>query len=200
MTSLSLQPEYNSIIFRDTISIIASFFETPFLKIRAESKMGCGGSKGNTPNSKFVVEHNAKDYDDLIYLANKREIKVTIQASTKAGIAAGLAVMGGVLVAGPIGAAVGGAVGTVMAVGMSRNTVGLNKLLEDTPREQRGDVVKLFTEAFRDEFQDTIQGNPELKFLLRGGTPISVVRYMVERDIIKDQNVKKLDGILTKIT
>mmetsp|Transcript_9211 Transcript_9211/g.13116 ORF Transcript_9211/g.13116 Transcript_9211/m.13116 type:complete len:170 (+) Transcript_9211:231-740(+) len=168
--------------------------------------MGCGGSKDaakpTTATAEIVAakaEYNEKDYADLIYLANKREIKVTIQTSTKAGIVAGLAVMGGTLVAGPVGAAVGGAMGTAMAVSMSKNVVGLNKLLEDTPREKRGDIVKLLSEAFREEFTDTINGNPELKLLLRGGTPISVVRYMVEKDIIKDENAKKLDGILTRI-
>eukprot|EP00521_Asterionellopsis_glacialis_P009695 CAMPEP_0195287662 /NCGR_PEP_ID=MMETSP0707-20130614/4634_1 /TAXON_ID=33640 /ORGANISM="Asterionellopsis glacialis, Strain CCMP134" /LENGTH=169 /DNA_ID=CAMNT_0040347439 /DNA_START=33 /DNA_END=542 /DNA_ORIENTATION=+ len=169
--------------------------------------MGCGGSKEatkptvvNAIPSNADGEYNQKDYDDLLYLANKREIKVTINTSTKAGIVAGLAVMGGTLVAGPVGAAVGGAVGTAMAVSMSKNVVGLNQLLNDTPQEKRREIIMLFSEAFREEFTETINGNPELKLLMRGGTPISVVRYMVEKDIIQDENAKKLDGILTRIS
>jgi len=133
-------------------------------------------------------------------LANKREIKVTIQASTKAGLAAGLSVMAGTLVAGPVGAAVGGAIGTAMAVGISKNVVGLNQLLEDTPPNKRGEIVKCFRESFKEEFLETINDNPELKLLLRGGSPIGVVRYMVEKDIIQSEQAKRLDGILTKIT
>ncbi|CAJ1952093.1 unnamed protein product [Cylindrotheca closterium] len=166
--------------------------------------MGCGSSK---PSNSAVVqaqidsgEYDAKDYEDLIYLANKREIKVTIQTSTKAGLAAGLSVMAGTLVAGPVGAAVGGAVGTAMAVGMSRNVVGLNKLLQDTPPKKRGQIIQCFTESFKEEFMDTINGSPELKLLLRGGSPIGVVRYMVEKDIIQNDQAKRLDGILAKVT
>ena len=168
--------------------------------------MGCIGSKashiarGSIDEQSDGNSYNEQDYDDLIYLANKREIKVTIRTSTKAGIVAGLAVMGGVIVAGPVGAAVGGSIGTAAAVSMSRNVVGLNKLLEDTPVEKRGEVVKIFTESFQEEFKDTIENNAELKLLMRGGTPISVVRYMVERDIIQSEHAKKLDGIMTKVS
>mmetsp|Transcript_30453 Transcript_30453/g.73035 ORF Transcript_30453/g.73035 Transcript_30453/m.73035 type:complete len:119 (+) Transcript_30453:77-433(+) len=116
------------------------------------------------------------------------------------GLAAGLSVMAGTLVAGPVGAAVGGAVGTAMAVGMSRNVVGLNALLEDTPENKRGEIVQCFRESFKEEFMDTINGSPELKLLMRGGSPIGVVRYMVEKDIIQSDQAKRLDGILTKIT
>ena len=38
-----------------------------------------------------------QDYEDLQYLATKREIRVTIRTSTKAGVAAGLSVMAGTL-------------------------------------------------------------------------------------------------------
>ena len=143
--------------------------------------------------------HQTKDYDDLIYIATKREIKVTIQTSTKAGIAAGLAVMSGTLVAGPVGAAVGGAVGTVMAVSMSRNTIGLNQLLQDTPPEKRGEIIKLFTQSFKEEFNDAINSNAELKLLVGGMTPIGMIRYMVERNILQNEQVQKLDTILSKI-
>jgi len=169
--------------------------------------MGCIGSKPIHNNEGASIDrrtiddnYNEKDYDDLIYLANKREIKVTIRTSTKAGIVAGLAVMGGVIVAGPVGAAVGGSIGTAVAVSMSRNVVGLNKLLEDTPVEKRGEIVKIFTESFQEEFRDAIESNAELKLLMRGGTPISVVRYMVEKDIIQSEHATKLDGILTKVS
>ena len=169
--------------------------------------MGCGSSKptiktkpGSSNATGQVVVYNEKDYDDLVYMANKREIKVTIQTSTKAGIVAGLAVMGGTLIAGPVGAAVGGAVGPAAAVGLSRNVVGMNELLENTPKEKRGEVIQAFTESFQEEFMDTINNSPELKLLLRGGTPIGVVRYMVEKDIIQSDQAKRLDGILTLVS
>jgi hypothetical protein len=135
----------------------------------------------------------------LVYLATKREIKCTIRKSTQAGVAAGLSVMAGTLVAGPIGAAAGGAIGTALAVSISKNIVPLNTLLEQTPQEKRGEVVKLFNEAFREEFIDTIESSPELKLVLSGRHPIGVVRYMVERDLIKSEKLEKLDGILSKV-
>jgi hypothetical protein len=107
--------------------------------------------------------------------------------------------MAGTLVAGPAGAAAGGAVGTALAVSMSKNIVPLNKLLEQTPPEKRGEVIKLFNEAFREEFMDTIENNPELKLLLTGRTPLGVVRYMVDRELIQNDKLQKLDGILSKV-
>lgn len=140
-----------------------------------------------------------REYDDLVYLATKREIKCTIRKSTQAGVAAGLSVMAGTLVAGPIGAAAGGAIGTALAVSISKNIVPLNTLLEQTPQEKRGEVIKLFNEAFKEEFIDTIENSPELKLVLRGRHPIGVVRYMLERDLIKSEKLEKLDGILSKV-
>jgi hypothetical protein len=139
------------------------------------------------------------EYEDLIYLATKREIKCTIRKSTQAGIAAGLSVMAGTLIAGPVGAAAGGAIGTALAVSISKNIVPLNTLLEQTPPENRGEVIKLFNESFKEEFMDTIDSSPELKLLLSGRHPLGVVRYMVERNLIKNEKLEKLDGILSKV-
>ena len=140
-----------------------------------------------------------QDYEDLQYLATKREIRVTIRTSTKAGVAAGLSVMAGTLVAGPVGAVAGGAVGTALAASISKNVVPLNQLLEQTPPSERKEVLRLFNEAFRDEFVETIQDSPELKLLLSGQSPLGVVRYMVERDLIKSDKMEKLDRILKKV-
>lgn len=146
-----------------------------------------------------LTPEQQQEYDDLVYLANKREIKCTIRKSTQAGVAAGLSVMAGTLVAGPVGAAAGGAIGTALAVNISKNIVPLNTLLEQTPHEKRGEVVKLFNEAFKEEFIDTIENSPELKLVLSGRHPIGVVRYMVERDLIKSEKLERLDGILSKV-
>lgn len=140
-----------------------------------------------------------QDYEDLQYLATKREIRVTIRTSTKAGVAAGLSVMAGTLVAGPVGAVAGGAVGTALAASISKNVVPLNQLLDKTPPSERKEVLRLFNEAFKDEFVETIQDSPELKLLLSGHSPLGVVRYMVERDLIKSDKMEKLDKILKKV-
>lgn len=167
----------------------------------------CGGNtKKETKASPLVpppasplTPEQEKEYEDLVHLATVREIRCTIRTSTQAGLAAGLSVMAGTLVAGPVGAAAGGAVGTALAVSMSKNIVPLNKLLEQTPPEKRGEVIKLLNEAFKEEFIETIEGNPELKLLLNGRTPLGVVRYMVDRDLIKNDKLEKLDGILSKV-
>jgi hypothetical protein len=140
-----------------------------------------------------------QDYEDLQYLATKRAIRVTIRTSTKAGVAAGLSVMAGTLVAGPVGAVAGGAVGTALAASVSKNVVPLNKLLDQTPPSERKEVLRIFNEAFKDEFVETIQDSPELKLLLSGHSPLGVVRYMVERDLIKSDKLGKLDKILKKV-
>ena len=147
-----------------------------------------------------AANYDEKDYQDLIYLADKRQVQITVQAGTKAGIAAGLCVMAGVIVAGPVGAAVGGTVGTAMAMNLSKNVVGLKKLLEDTPRERRPEIIAMFGETFKEEFMETINGNPELKLLLGAATPIRVVRYMVERGIIQDEGLKRVDMILSRVS
>ncbi|KAL7526590.1 hypothetical protein ACHAWF_001834 [Thalassiosira exigua] len=142
---------------------------------------------------------NAQDYEDLQYLAMKREIRVTIRTSTKAGIAAGLSVMAGTIVAGPAGAVAGGAVGTAIATKIAKDIVPLNELLEKTPPDRRGEVVRCFNEAFREEFVDTIESSPELKLIMAGHSPLGVVRYMVDRDLVKSEKLEKLDGILRKV-
>jgi len=146
-----------------------------------------------------MTPEERKDYEDLQHLARKREIKVTIKTSTKAGVAAGLSVMAGVLVAGPAGAVVGGAVGTAMAASMSRNVVGLNELLDKTPVEKRGEVLTVFRESFNEEFLATVNGSPELKLLLSGMSIFGVVRYMVDRELLKNDQLEAVDGILRKV-
>ena len=99
-----------------------------------------------------------QDYEDLQYVARKRDIKVTIRQGTKAGLAAGLSVMAGTIVAGPVGALMGGAVGTAMAANMAKNVVPLNPLLAETPLHERRKVLALFNEAFKEE---RIDSSPE---------------------------------------
>lgn len=140
-----------------------------------------------------------QDYDDLKYLAQKREIKVTIRKGTQAGVAAGLAVMAGTIVAGPVGAVAGGAVGTAMAARIAKNVVSLNDLLDETPPQKRGEVLTAFNESFKEEFMDTIQNNAELRLLMGGASIFGVVRYMVDKELLQGENLEKLDGVLKKI-
>ena len=140
-----------------------------------------------------------KDYDDLIFLARKREIRVTIRKGTQAGVAAGLSVMAGVIVAGPVGALAGGAVGTALAARIAKNVVSLNELLEHTPPGERRQVLQLYQESFKEEFVDTIQNNAELKLLLGGMSIFGVVRYMVDKELIHSDQLEWLDGILSKV-
>lgn len=141
-----------------------------------------------------------KEYEDVEYLAQKRDIKVTIRKSTQAGLAAGLTVMAGVLVAGPVGAAVGGAVGTALATNIAKDVVPLNTLLANTPTEKRGEILRVFRESFKEEFLDTIQGSPELKLMLGGMSIFGVVRYMMDREMIDNEQLKRMDGILRYVT
>mmetsp|Transcript_43867 Transcript_43867/g.74882 ORF Transcript_43867/g.74882 Transcript_43867/m.74882 type:complete len:216 (+) Transcript_43867:241-888(+) len=150
-------------------------------------------------DNKGLTAEQVADYENLQYLATKREIQCTIRKSTKAGLAAGISVMAGTLVAGPAGSVAGGAVGTALAAKISKDVVPLNKLLEETPPAKRGEVLKLYNEAFKEEFMDTIQNSPELKLLVSSHSPLSIVRYMVDRDLIKSEKLKKLDGILKKV-
>lgn len=140
-----------------------------------------------------------QDYDDLQYLSRKREIKVTIRKGTQAGIVAGLSVMAGVIIAGPVGAVVGGSLGTAMAASIAKNVVSLSDLLEQTPPEKRHEVIQVFNESFKEEFLETIQGNPELRLLLGGMTIFGVLRYMVDRDFLQNEQLEKLDGILRRV-
>lgn len=144
-------------------------------------------------------EEEAKDFQNLVYIAQKRDIRVTIQKGTQAGLAAGLCVMGGVIVAGPVGAVAGGAVGTALAASISRNVVSLSELLDQTPANQKGEVYRLFSEAMREEFQDGFTDNPELRLLMGGGSIISVMRYALDKDLIENEKLEKLDVILKKI-
>jgi hypothetical protein len=132
-------------------------------------------------------------------MARKREIKVTIRKGTQAGVAAGLSVMAGVIVAGPVGAMVGGAVGTAMAARIAKNVVSLNDLLDATPPEKRHDVIKAFNQSFKEEFLDTINNNPELKLLMGGASIFGVLRYMVDRDLLQNEQLAKLDGVLRHV-
>lgn len=146
-----------------------------------------------------MTPQEQQDYDDLQYLSRKREIRVTVRKSTQAGVAAGLSVMAGTLVAGPVGAAVGGALGTAMAVSMSKNVVSLSDLLEQTEAAERREIVKVFRESFREEFLETVQGSPELRLLLGGASIFGVVRYMVDRELLQNEQLKRLDAIMRKV-
>jgi adenylosuccinate synthase len=146
-----------------------------------------------------VLLQEQKDYEDLQHMARKREIKVTIRKGTQAGVAAGLSVMAGVIVAGPVGAVVGGAVGTAMAARISRNVVSLNELLEKTPVAKRREVLTAFHQSFKEEFMDTIANNPELKLLMGGTSIFGVMRYMVDRELLKNDQMEKLDRVLRRV-
>jgi len=134
-----------------------------------------------------------------LYIAQKRDIKVTIQKGVQAGIVAGLCVTSGVIVAGPVGAVAGGAVGTALAASMSRNVTPLKQLLEETPREKRAAVYRVFREALKEEFQDGFTESPELRLLLGGGSVISVMRYCLDKDLIENEKLERLDNILKTI-
>jgi hypothetical protein len=146
-----------------------------------------------------LTPEEAQDFDNLVYIARKRQVKVTVKTGAKAGLAAGLCVMGGVLVAGPVGAVVGGAVGTAMAASMSHNVITLNDLLEQTPAAKRAEVYHIFREAIQEEFQDGFTSNPELRLLLSGGTIMGVTRYCLDRDLIESEKLEALDNILSKV-
>ena len=172
----------------------------------ANSKRGNKNSKTNndaanlaTLNEPLLSEQEKRDYDDLLHMARKREIKVTIRKGTQAGLAAGLSVMAGVIVAGPVGAVVGGSLGTLMAAKIAKNVVSLNDLLEQTPQEKRRELMTVFRESFKEEFMDTINGSPELKLILSGASVIGVMRYMVDREILQNEQLERIDGVLRKI-
>jgi hypothetical protein len=163
-------------------------------KVKAASDEALISSSETTKNDECQEE-----FDDLRYLSQKRDIQITIRKGTQAGLAAGLSVMAGVIVAGPVGAAVGGALGTSLAIHMAKDTVPLTTLLERTPPERRGEVIQIYRESFREEFLGAITSNPELKLLLSGGTIFSVVRYMMDRDLLQNEQLERLDGILKKV-
>mmetsp|Transcript_18693 Transcript_18693/g.35529 ORF Transcript_18693/g.35529 Transcript_18693/m.35529 type:complete len:174 (-) Transcript_18693:173-694(-) len=140
-----------------------------------------------------------QDFEHLQSLATKRDIKVTIKKGTQAGIVAGLSVMAGVIVAGPVGAVAGGAFGTAVAAHMAKDVVTLNQLLEQTPTHKRHEILQLFRESFREEFTETIQSSPELKLLIGGTTILGIMRYAVDRQLLKNEQLEKVDGILRKV-
>ena len=146
-----------------------------------------------------LTEEELKDYENLIYISNKRQIKVTVKTSVKGGMIAGLCVMSGILVAGPVGAIVGGTIGTAAAANMSTSVITLTQLLEQTPNEKRGEVYRIFQESLKEEFQDGFTENPELRLLLSGGTIMSVMRYCLDRNLIENEKLQKLDAILSKV-
>lgn len=169
--------------------------------------MGCTSSKGQHDAVLDVpkpgadgAEYDAQEYEDLLYLARVRAVKLTVNKSTQAGLMAGLCVMAGVLVAGPVGAAAGGAVGTAVAVRHSQGVLTLTELLRNTPPHQRGEVCRIFGQALKEEFDDTVQNNPELRLILAGASPVHVARYLVEKDIIESEGLKRLDAVLSKIS
>lgn len=139
------------------------------------------------------------DFEDLQHIARKREIRITVRRGTQAGVAAGLSVMAGVIIAGPVGALVGGIAGTAMAHRMSLNVVSLNDLLIATPASKRHEILKVFSESFKEEFLDTIQNNPEVRLLMNGASIIGIVRYMVDREMLQNEQLTKVDTILKKI-
>mmetsp|Transcript_14248 Transcript_14248/g.32379 ORF Transcript_14248/g.32379 Transcript_14248/m.32379 type:complete len:88 (+) Transcript_14248:451-714(+) len=86
-----------------------------------------------------------------------------------------------------------------MAVSLSRDVVGLHDLLEETPVAKRGEIITLFRESFQEEFMDTIQNNPELKLLVGGMTILGILRYMIDREMLQDDQLETMDGILRKV-
>jgi hypothetical protein len=107
--------------------------------------------------------------------------------------------MAGTIAAGPPGAIVGGAVGTALAVKIAKGVVPLKDVLDRSPPAQRKEVLKMFHASFKEEFEESIKGNPELKLLMAGGSIFGVVRYMVDRDLIESERLDKLDEILSKV-
>jgi hypothetical protein len=146
-----------------------------------------------------MTQEDYEDYEDLQHLAYKRDIKITIRKGAEAGLVAGLSVMFGVIVAGPVGAVVGGTVGTALAENMSRNVVSLYELLERTPVSGRRKVLKAFRESLQEEFMDMIVNNPELQFLMCRSSIFGVLRYLVDRDLLKRVRLESLDKILRRV-
>ena len=169
----------------------------------SSSKTSSSDAKGehllDTTTTTEQQNDDAQDFIDLQHLATKRQIKVTVKRGTQAGIVAGLSVMTGVIVAGPVGAVAGGALGTAVAATLAKDTVSLHQLLAQTPAAERAQVLHLFRESFREEFTETIQSNPELKLLLGGATILGIMRYAVDRQMLKNEQLERVDGILRKV-
>ena len=60
-------------------------------------------------------------------------------------------------------------------------------------------MYHLFSEAMREEFQDGFTDNPELRLMMGGGSIVSVMRYALDKDLIENEKLEKLDGILKRI-
>lgn len=146
-----------------------------------------------------AVVDEAQDFEHLQQLASKREIRVTVRRGTQAGIVAGLSVMTGVIVAGPAGAVAGGAFGTAVAAHMAKDVVSLRQLLDQTPTAKRHEVLRIFRESFREEFTDAIQSSPELKLLVGGTSILGILRYAVDRKLLQNDQLEKVDGVLRKV-
>lgn len=142
------------------------------------------------------------DYEDLIHVARQRKLYIAVHTGTKAGIVTGLLVMGGVIVAGPVGAVVGGTLGTGWALRASRRGgVSVAQVLRETPLQERPEVCRQVVQALRSEFSDGFSSHPEVKLMLsqkkgRMGTTMSVVKYCLEKRMMDDTKLQKLDGIL----
>jgi len=108
-------------------------------------------------------------------------------------------VMAGVIVAGPMGAAVCGAAGTAMAMKMSKDVVPLKDLLENTPVHKRPEILRVFRESFQEEFIETVNSSPELKLLFGGMSIFGVVRYMIDKDLLQNEQLERLDGLLKHV-
>jgi hypothetical protein len=100
-----------------------------------------------------------------------------------------------------MGAVAGGTLGTIVATQMAatNHTVSLQQLLADTPVQERHKVVQIFRNAFHKEMMDTIQSNPELKLLVGGTSILGIVRYAVDRKLLSNDKLERVDHILRKI-
>ena len=146
-----------------------------------------------------VVAAETQDFADLQHLAAERETRQTIQKGIQAGLVAGLFVMTGGIVAGPVGAVAGGAFSSAMVSHLSRDVFSLNQLLEQTPPERRRDILQMFRRSFQEEFNEAIQNNPELKLLTDGATILGIMRYAVDMQLFKNDQLQRVDGILCKL-
>jgi len=157
--------------------------------------------KPATPNdeSSLLTLQEEEDFENLMYIAQKRNVQVTVQKGTQAGVAAGICVCGGILVGGPVGAVVGGAIGTLLAAKMSKRVVSLKQMLKETPRGKRRQVYRVFKEAIREELEGGFSEIPELKLLLGGGSIMSVTRYCLDRDMMEREKLERLDRVLQKV-
>jgi hypothetical protein len=151
------------------------------------------------PSECISEYNNERDYEDLEHIARSRQVRVTIRRGTQAGVAAGLSVMAGVIIAGPPGAVVGAAVGGAVAHRISQNVVSLNELLKATPISKRNEILRVFRDSFKEEFVDTIQKNPELRLLMGGTSIFGVMRYMVDRELLRNDQLVRLDAVLRKV-